>query len=103
GQLLLVGLGAMLGDCGGLIRLRAAGVGSDALAAMEDLDCRRRGANLHEFASKGVGDAIKMTVELDVVIDVDAPLRPVVKFEAFGGQRSEGRLIQLGEQAGPAA
>jgi hypothetical protein len=94
-------LGAMLGDRRGLIRLRAAGMRGHALAAMEDLDRGRRGANLDGLTAERVGDAVEVAVELDVVVNVDTRLSPVMQLEAFGGQRPEGGSIQLREQAVP--
>jgi hypothetical protein len=57
----------------------------------------------HDLAGERVRNAVEVEVELDVVVNVDACLRPMMKLEALGGQRPKGWPIQLGEQAGPAA
>ena len=87
----------------GLIGLMAAHMRSDALATVKDLDRRRRGADLHQLAGERIGDAVEVAVKLDVVVKVDARLRPVMKLEAFGRQRHESRPIQLAKQRGARA
>src|SRR5215470_13478251 len=101
--MLLMALGAMLVEARRLIGLTAAEVGSDALAVVKDLDHARRGANLDPFAGEGVRDTVKMAVELDVVVDVDARLSPVMQLKAFGGERRQRGPIQFGKQRGPRA
>ena len=76
GQVLLMALRTMGVHGGGLIRLVASEVGSDALAAVKDLDRGRRGADLHELAGERIRDAVEGAVELDGVVDVDARLGP---------------------------
>ena len=101
--MLLMALGAMLVNRRGFIRLMAVDVRRDALAAVEDLDGRCGGANLHDLAGERVRNAVEVEVELDVVVNVNARLRPVMKLEGFGGQRPESGSVQLLKQAGPAA
>ncbi len=48
-------------------------MGGDALAAMEDFDGRRRQAGVDVFVDERVGDRVVMAVELDVIVDADAP------------------------------
>src|SRR5262250_500322 len=101
--MLLMALRAMLVEARRLIGLMAAEVGSDALAAVKDLDQARRGANLDPFAGERVRNTIKVAFELDVVVDINARLSPVMQLKAFGAERRQRGPIQLGKQRGPRA
>src|SRR5437879_11942779 len=79
------------------------GVASHAVVLVVDFDRAGRGANLHHLSVQPVGDAVVVTIELHVVVDVDACFSPVPEFKALGGERFQGRSIQLCKQAGPTA
>src|SRR3990172_2422306 len=70
GQMLLVGLGHVLGD-GGVVAARVApAVGGDADPPVEELHRGRGHTGLHLLAEEGVRDRVEVMVELDVVVDV---------------------------------
>ena len=77
----LMGFGAMCGNGGRFVRLTATSVGSDPLTAVVDFDGVRGGANLHQLPAQLVRDAVDVEVELNMVVDIDARLRPVAEFE----------------------
>jgi hypothetical protein len=86
-QMLLMALGAMGGNRRRLRRLMAARVGSDALPAVEDLEGGGGGTDFHLLPGEGVRHAVEVAIQLDVVVDVDARLGPVMELEALRGQK----------------
>ncbi len=79
----LVALGSVFRDRGRLMSRIASHVRSNPLAAVKDLD-RGRGVTCFQlFAYELVGDAVVMTFDLNVVINVGAnqlPMRENVRF-----------------------
>ena len=49
-------------------------MGGDPLAAMEEFDGRGAEPRVDDFVDQSVGDGVVVTVEFDVVVDVDAPM-----------------------------
>src|SRR5438270_13737728 len=61
------------------------GVASHAVVLVVDFDRAGRGANLHHLSVQPVGNAVVVTIELHVVVDVDACFSPVPEFKRWGG------------------
>jgi len=59
-------------------------VGSDPGSFMKDLHRGRSGADFHELLHQGVGHAVEVPIEGNVVIDVDGGPRPLAHVEALG-------------------
>jgi len=72
----------VLGD--GLAAPATAQVGSDPIARVEDLHRGRRGADFHDMLHQSVRHTVKVSIEGDVVIDVDGGPRPLANVEALG-------------------
>ena len=81
----------------------AAHVAGHALPVVEDLDEARREDDLNLFAGQLVGHRVAVALELDVVIDVHAGAPSRVAAVGLGGQRQEGRRVELEEDAPSAA
>ena len=75
---------------------------SDVLALVQDLDRRRGQTRLDLVVHESVWDRVEVAVDEEVVVDVDATLRPVRVLEADGGQRTQRRALQLLEELAPA-
>jgi hypothetical protein len=84
----------------GRVMVIAAGaqMDSDPLALEKDLDGARRQPDLDLAPGKAVGDAVKMRLDLDMVIDADPPQPPFGILIGFGWQRLEMRPLELLEQ-----
>jgi hypothetical protein len=67
-----------------------ADVGRDPLPAMEGLDGRGGDASVNDLVDERKRHGVVVTVELDVVIDVDARALPLAVDEGLGRQRPEG-------------
>jgi hypothetical protein len=83
----------------------AADVTGDALSAVKDLDGQGGVTSLDLPVNQGIGRAVVMTIDLDVIVDVDAGFFPLGEVIGFGGQRMQGRAVELekpcGADAGP--
>ncbi len=87
--MVLVGLGHVDGIGGVAARRVVPQMGRDALATMEQLDGRGADPRVNDLKDEGVGDGVVVTVDLDVVVDVDAGDLPVAVDERLVGQRSQ--------------
>jgi hypothetical protein len=76
----------------------AAPMRRDPLALRKDLDGLRREPHLDPVAHEAVRDAVKMSVDLDMVIDTDAAHAPFGKAIGLGGQPLEVGPIEFFEQ-----
>jgi hypothetical protein len=94
-QVFLVGRRHMLRDGGVPARGLDTAMRSHALVLVVDLDRQLGSADVDLFVDEGVGDAVVVFFELDVVVDVDAGLLPDRKFVGLFGQRLQGRPVQL--------
>ena len=75
-----------------------AAMGSDPPVVVKDLDGGLGGTHVDLFVDEGVGDAVVVLFELDVVVDVDAGFLPDGEFVGLFRKRLEGRLVQLFEE-----
>src|SRR5262249_41360797 len=78
-QMRLMALGTMLCMGYALVAAAMTEMGSHTLSTVENLDGRRGGAHLDRLAGERVGHTVPVTVEGDVVVDVDARLCPVTQ------------------------
>jgi hypothetical protein len=81
----LVALGHVLGDGGMPVRNKAADMGSDAFAAMENLHRAGGGAGFQLLPGELIGDAVLVSVDLDVIIDVGPDSLPIREDVTLGG------------------
>jgi hypothetical protein len=81
---------------------RAAQMGGDALAVVEDLDRLLGRARPDLLAQEPVGHRVVMPVDLDVVVEPDGALLPLRVFVGPRGQRLQRRPLEILEQL-PAA
>src|SRR6516225_4761386 len=88
----------MLGKRGVPMVAAAAPMRRDPLALQKDLDGLRRQPHLDLAAGETVRDVVKVSVNLDVVIDADTPQAPFGKAIGLDGQRLEVGPIELFEQ-----
>ncbi len=88
----------MLGIRAVLAARVAALVGGHPLAAMEDLDHARGGANLDLGADQRMRNRVEEVVDLDVIVEVDARASPLGELPVVGGQRNEGVALDPVEQ-----
>ena len=70
----------------------------DPLTLEEDLDRLRRQPHFDLVPREAVGHAVKMSVDLDMVIDADAAQAPLGKAIGLGGQALEVGSIEFFEQ-----
>jgi len=70
----------------------------DPLALQKDLDGTRRQPRLDLTASKAVGDAVEVVLDLDMVVDADPTNAPFGKAIGLRGQRLEAGPVELFEQ-----
>ena len=77
----------MLGVRAVIVLDEAAHVGGDALAVVDQLDRALRSAAPESLPDEGVGGAVEVIIEGDVVVDVDADLLPL------------GILVRLGRKS----
>lgn len=70
---------------------------------MKDFDRGGREASLQLLACKLIGNAVIMTVDFDVVINVGADGFSTGDDITFGGQRLENGLVDFGEQGSASA
>src|SRR5271169_2084192 len=99
----LVTLGHVFPVHGVLVGSRASPVRSDAFAEMEDFNRRAGEARLHLLTGELVGNAVVMTVDFDVVIDVGADGFPTGNHVSLSGQRLESGLVHFYKQGGASA
>src|SRR5579864_1520635 len=78
-QMGLMTLGAMLALSDGLTTPTTAQVGSDPCAPAKDLDRGGCRANFHYLLYQSIGHAVEVSVEGNVVIDVDGGARPLAQ------------------------
>jgi hypothetical protein len=64
---------------------------------------RGRDPQFHRGAHQGVGHAVIVALELDVVVNVDPGRLPAKDLKPLGGQYSQGRTVQLLKGAAPIA
>jgi len=76
----------------------AAGVGSYPVPTVEELDGGGGDASVQLRPAQGVGHAVVVEMDLDVVVDVHPDLVPLGELVGCGGQGQEGRLIQRLEE-----
>lgn len=69
-------------------------VGSDPAMLEKDFDGGFGGANVDLFVDQGMGDAVVVLLELDVVVDVDTRLLPDGEFVGQLREGLEGGLVQ---------
>jgi hypothetical protein len=81
--------------------LIAADVEPHARPAQQDVDRRRRQADLDGGVDQGVRDGVIVAVDLDVIIDVDARVAPVGVDVAIAWERLQRRPIKLLEERAP--
>ena len=91
----------VLGKGGVPVVAAAAPMRRDPLTLEKDLDGLRGQPHLDLAARKAVRDAVKMSVDLDMVIDADAAQAPFGKAIGLGGQLLEMGPIELFEQGAP--
>ena len=89
-----MGAGHVLGQ-GGRLPVVASPVRRHAPALEEDLDGRRRIADLDLLAEERKRHAVDVALDDDVIVHVDATQLPVRQDVAVGGQRSERRAVEL--------
>ena len=85
-------------NCGVVIRRETAQMRCDALTRMEDLDCCGGEARFQLLARKLVGNAVIMTVNLDVIIDGGPNRLPVGSDIALYGKGLQRRKVEGGKQ-----
>ncbi len=102
-QMRLMALGHVLLNRGVPVSRGAAQMRGDALAEWKISTVRGGEARFQLLAGKLVGNAVVMTVDLDVIIDVGADRFPVGDHIAFGGQRLQSGPVHCGEQRGARA
>ena len=73
-------------------------MGGDPLSIMEHLDCRCGQADLDLLADQGVGNAVKAPVNVDMVVDVDSRLLPLMQLETLSGKWLQRRPVQFLEE-----
>ena len=88
----------VLGKGGVPMVAAAAPMHRDPLSLEKDLDGLRRQPHLDLAARKAVRDTIKVSVNLDVVIDADAAQAPFGKAIGLGGKPLEVGPIEFFEQ-----
>src|ERR1700680_3204267 len=98
-----MGFGAMGIDGGKPTGFVAADVTGDALAAVKDLDDHGGITSLDLPVNQGMRCAVVVALDLDVVIDVHASLFPLGEVIGLGGQRMQGRAVELDKPCGAAA
>ena len=99
----LVTLGHMFPIHGVLVARRASLVRGNAFAEMEDFNRGAGESRLHLLTGELVGNAVVMTVDFDVVIDVGADGFPTGNNITFGGQRLESGPVDFGENGSASA
>lgn len=102
-EVLLVCLGPVAGLGRVATLLVPERVGGDASAAVQDLDRGGRDAGVDLLTREGVGHAVVVSVDVDVVVDVDAGFPPAPKLVALRRQRQESGPLQRLEQRAPVA
>ena len=95
--------GPMRIDGGVRPRLRAARVTGYTLAPMKDLHGQGRVAHVQLLMHQGVGSAVIVALDLDVVIDVDARFLPFGERVAVGWQAAQRRPVERLEPGAAAA
>jgi len=101
-QVGLMALGPVLVYGGVVIGNEAADVRSDAMVVVENLNRGGREAGLDLLTLQLIGDAVVVTIDFDVVVDVDPYLLPLGYHIALGGQWLQCGAIQCGIERGSA-
>ena len=92
----MIGHGRVVTPCGG------AHVRGDALTASIDLDGCWREPRLHLLVDQRVRDRVVMTIDLDVIVDVDASLLPFAVDKRHKRQRPKSWTVDALEKIGAA-
>ena len=93
----LMTLGHVLVDGRVPVRRRAARMGRDTLASLENLDGSCGVAGFELLTGKLIRNAVVVAVDLDVVVDVGPDRFPFCHYIMFDRQRLKGGMIDLGE------
>jgi hypothetical protein len=101
-QVGLMAFGTVVVQRGRRMCHQPAAMGGDAHAMIEDLDGGRRVARLQFLAHQLIRNAVIMSLDLDVIVDVRTDLLSLRQDVAFHRQGPQGGLVQLFEQAGSA-
>jgi hypothetical protein len=96
-------LGPMAGKGGEARSQRRAQVRGDALSVLEDFDGARRQAHFHRLADQGMGDGVIVTLDFDVIVEMDLGLLPGRVFVALHRQRPQHRFLDRLEDTLPTA
>src|SRR5262245_23374535 len=78
----------------------AAEMRSYTLSLVKDLHGRWCSSHFYQLLNQGVGHAVEVGVEGDVVIDVHAGARPLAHVKAFGRQRTQRTSFQRRKHTG---
>ena len=89
-QVFAIRLWHVLGDCGEAPAQHRAQVGSNAFAAIETLDGRRRHAHVDLLLHQTMRDAVIVAGTVDVIVDVHDRGLPLGEFVAGGRERLHG-------------
>src|SRR4030095_4846710 len=81
----------------------AAQVRMKSLAAVPNLDCRRRGTDLDALADERMRRAVERRVEGHVLVDVEAREGVLPRHESLRGKQPQRRPIELLVRRVPAA
>src|SRR3982751_2504778 len=97
--MLLMRLGAVLIAAGGMVRNIRARMRRHSRATVKHLYCGSRGAHFHLLLCERIGHAVEVSVDFNVIVDVDASLFPLAILIALGRQRAQRGSIHGFEQA----
>src|SRR5690606_477060 len=77
-------------------------MGSHPDVVVEDLNRGIREASLHLRVDEGVGNAVVVLLDLDVIVDVDRAPLPMPDLVALRGEGPKQRTVELFEKLAPA-
>ena len=92
--MLLVGSWTMFGNSYGVPMTTRTQMRSYSLALMEKLDGGRRRAHFHQLLHQVVRHAVVVSIENDVVINVDPSARPLAEIEPLDRQRIQHWFVE---------
>ena len=98
-----VGGGQVLDHGGEAALVSTAGVGGHALATVQQLHHPSRDAGFYHLTDQGLWHAVAVTIDLDVVVDVNAHGPEHRELPGLQRQRSERWSIEVGKCARPTA